>query len=325
MMMLGGMGDAVTVPPLATPPPSVPMFHYQPHHQTHHHHPDPYNHHHYNDTLSRHGQKIFPTKSLNIFLDSGNYTHNHTFIDADGNTQSFVHTHPYKHPHYHGDGSLYDPAIGLAHQVSGWYQINLGLVGLGALAVVAILGSRSFFPNFLVDNAGPPSFINRVDRLGDHPAAAYGTGLHRSDYDPGEGSHSADSWSDDWYNQWYSESRSNQNRVKRSPPSPGIKSVRLSDQAAENQVSWSALTEWQCKFWITCLIAQSNVSITDQNIKKISLFKLSGFTRGSGGKKSPTNEDFRVAGSAGRDCQSLKGRCPYDRRRIDKISKKILQ
>lgn len=73
---------------------------------------------------------------------------------------------------------------GFAGPVSSFYQLNMGLIGIGALMVVAIIGSRNFFVNYLYN----PSY----------------------DYYPQYDHHAMNDYRrkwDEWYDKWYGDKR----------------------------------------------------------------------------------------------------------------------
>ena len=72
-----------------------------------------------------------------------------------------------------------------AGPLSSFYQLNMGLIGIGALAVVAIIGSRNFFSNYLYQ-----SYYGG--------GGGYGQPYH----DPYGGSYHRRTWND-WYDYWY--------------------------------------------------------------------------------------------------------------------------
>lgn len=150
----------------------------------------------------RKSNEYIPEKRIIIIQDGKNFTHNHTFTDAENHTWSIQHTHPYYGEHYHEPSSYYNnPVDNALTSLSSWYQMNMGLIGIGALAVVAIIGSRNFFGNYLAEKY-PFGVNNRFDSF---DRADYNDYDRRYDheYDHGYGSFDRDSWYEDWYDQWY--------------------------------------------------------------------------------------------------------------------------
>lgn len=176
-------------------------------HPPHHHHPHTINttgflrERELPESLQRAEERKFLTGSSDLLeyqlaekqphLHLLNVTETHTLVFANGN-KTFNRT--YFRPAVHGAGVSLGATSGFTGgggggfgggfggALSSWYQLNLGLIGIGALAVVAIIGSRNFFSNFVTQNTVP-------------------FGLERDD--PYGGGNFQSEWYEDWYNRWY--------------------------------------------------------------------------------------------------------------------------
>lgn len=133
---------------------------------------------------------------LIIIEEDNKYNHTHTVSLSDG---TVVFTESHSHPYADVIHQHTNPVEDIATSLSNWYQLNMGLIGIGALAVVAIIGSRNFFSNFLTE-----SYPFGIDRGGYESQDPYSRSSF-NEYDAGYGSFDRDSWYEDWYDQWYRE------------------------------------------------------------------------------------------------------------------------
>ncbi|XP_018008469.1 uncharacterized protein LOC108666162 [Hyalella azteca] len=299
-----------------------------------------------------------------------NVTHIHTLIYANGTnyTYSANYSHPYIHGGYgavvpprYGGGGGFGGGIGTA--LSGWYQLNLGLIGIGALAVVAIIASRNFFSNYV--------YYKKSYKY-DEPDPYYGStgGYYRRD------------WYEDWYDRWYRENGvdyspddyqdehdhkgydkhrvyskrdsyySNRSRYKRNlnldhgqrkpivdtgqkePPDGGRNyTIGTSNNGKRNVTSAAWKTAAHCAFRLTCdLTRQKQRLLTEFEFEVLSQMRIEelgmNIFQATPGQQqtNPGHADYKIAGQLGLDgfnCSKLSGTCPQSRMQVRKTISKF--
>ncbi|KAF2359418.1 hypothetical protein FHG87_009828, partial [Trinorchestia longiramus] len=278
-----------------------------------------------------------------------NVSHAHSLIFLGNPNRTYWHNYSYPQQHGgygpgHGHQGIQPGFIG---SLSSWYQLNLGLIGIGALAVVAIVASRNFFSNYVY----------------------YKKSKYESDYyeyDPYDyGGYYRRDWYDEWYDRWYREhgdypedeidengyddhrfggdqkghypyksrhKRDLSSRAKQKipyvdtgqpPDRSGQPQNRSANGGLENKRNKTDTrnTAAHCAFRLTCELTRQRkrmLSEIEWNFLLHTRFKQIGVDvfkvrEDNGNSSSPAMEDYNVAeklGVHGFKCEKLSGSCP---------------